>query len=79
MNTPTVTGVQVSVGGNASAEILPGDTRQLSATAVSSDGTRIDVTSVAEWKSSNPAAATVSSAGVVTAVTEGGAECLRHP
>ena len=74
VNTPTVTGVQVSVGGNASTEILPGDTRQLSATAVSADGTRIDVTSVAEWKSSNPAAATVSSVGVVTAVTEGGAD-----
>jgi hypothetical protein len=74
VTTPTVTGVQVSVGGNASTELLPGDTRQLSAAAVNSDGTKIDVTSVAEWKSSNPAAATVSSAGVVTAVSEGGAD-----
>jgi hypothetical protein len=74
VNTPAVTGVQVSVGGNASSELLPGDTRQLSAAAVSSDGTRIDVTSVAEWKSSNSAAATVSSTGVVTAVSEGGAD-----
>jgi hypothetical protein len=71
---PTVTGLQVSIGGNASAELLPGDTRQLSASAVSSDGSRIDVTAVAEWKSSNPAAATVSPAGVVTAVSEGGAD-----
>jgi hypothetical protein len=74
VNTPTVTGVQVSVGGNASTELLAGDTRQLSAAAVNSDGTRVDVTSVAEWKSSNSAAVTVSSAGVVTAVSEGGAD-----
>lgn len=71
---PAITGVQVSVGGNASTELLPGDTRQLAASASSSDGSKIDVTALAEWKSSNPAAATVSPAGVVTAVSEGGAD-----
>lgn len=71
---PTVTGVQVSAGGTAATELPPGDTRQLSASAVSSDGSRIDVTSGAEWKSSNPAAATVSATGLVTAVSEGGTD-----
>ena len=68
---PSVSGVQVSVGGNATTELLAGETRQLAAAAVNSDGSRIDVTNVAEWKSSNSATATVSTAGVVTAVTEG--------
>lgn len=62
----TVAGVTVT--GSAPAV---GTTSQLTATAMMSDGTSQDVTSQASWQSSNAAAATVSSSGIVTAVGAG--------
>ena len=50
-----------------------GATSQFTATAVYSDGSTGDVTSLASWTSSNSAVATVSSAGVVTGVAPGAA------
>jgi uncharacterized protein YjdB len=46
-------------------------TSQFKATATMSDGTTQDVTSLAVWSSSNTADATVSVAGVVTAIAPG--------
>jgi len=67
----TVTGVRVGAAGNASTSIAPGDTLQLFALADSSDGTASDVTNLATWQSSNPAVATVSPSGLLTAAAEG--------
>jgi uncharacterized protein YjdB len=50
-----------------------GGTSQFAATAVYSDGSAVDVTSLASWTSSNSAVATVSSGGVVTGVAPGAA------
>lgn len=50
-----------------------GGTSQLTATANYSDGSEGDVTSLASWRSSNTAVATVSSGGVVTGVAPGAA------
>ena len=69
--TATVTAVLVSVAGNASSLLAPGETRQLVATASQSNGTTIDVTTLATWRSSSPGTATVSPSGVVTAAAEG--------
>jgi hypothetical protein len=71
---PTTSAVQVRATGDASQPLEPGQTRQLTATATLSTGTTSDVTSQASWLSSAPAVATVSAAGVVTALTEGDAE-----
>jgi uncharacterized protein YjdB len=57
----TVTGAAPAVGSAV----------QFTATAMLSDGTTQDVTSVAAWQSSDPSAATVSSTGVVTAMAAG--------
>src|SRR5262245_45301016 len=67
----TVTEVRVGAAGNASTTLAPGDKLQLFAQAVSSDGTVSDVTNAALWQSSNPVAATVSPAGLLTAAAEG--------
>jgi hypothetical protein len=72
--TVTVTGVQVTVAGGASASLAPGETRQLVATATRSDGANVDVTSTASWQSSSTSIATVSPSGLVTAVAEGTAD-----
>jgi hypothetical protein len=70
--TPTVTAVQVRPSsGDATAPLAPGDTRQLVATAMQSDGRSIDVTGQATWTSSAPAIATISASGLVTAIAEG--------
>jgi hypothetical protein len=69
--TVTVTSVQVGISGGASATPMPGETRQLFAVAAQSDGTTMDVTNLATWQSSNPAAATVSPSGLVSAAAEG--------
>jgi Big-like domain-containing protein len=69
--TVTTTAVQVAVEGNGSRTLYPGETRQLIATATRSDGTALTVTSQATWQSSNPTAATVSTAGLLTAAAEG--------
>src|SRR5690349_15769017 len=72
--TPTTSTVQVRATGDASGQLEPGQTRQLAATATLSTGTTSDVTQQATWLSSAPGVATVSSAGLVTAVAEGEVE-----
>jgi hypothetical protein len=68
---PAVTQVQVGVSGNAPAQLVPGESRQLFAQGTQSNGTVIDVTNLATWQSSNPAVATVSGSGQVSAASEG--------
>jgi hypothetical protein len=70
----TVTQVQVGVSGNGSTQLAPGETRQLFAMAVGGSGTSNDVTNSATWQSSNPALATVSNTGLLTASAEGSVE-----
>jgi hypothetical protein len=60
----------VAVSGIASLSNI-GQTVQLTATATFSDGTTQNVTATATWQSSNSSVATVSSGGLVTAVTSG--------
>ena len=48
-----------------------GQTSQLTATATFSDGSTQNVTALVTWQSSNAASATVSSSGLVTALTSG--------
>ena len=67
----TVTAVQIGIAGNATATVVPGDTRQLFAMAAQSDGTSVDVTNLATWQSSAPGSVTVSPSGLVTAAAEG--------
>jgi hypothetical protein len=69
--TPTTTGVQVRASGDASGPLDAGQTRQLVATATQSTGSTADVTQQATWQSSVPGVATVSSTGLVTALSEG--------
>jgi uncharacterized protein YjdB len=63
VNTVTVTGAAPAVGATA----------QYSAVANLANGTTENVTTTATWSSSNPAIATVSSTGLVTAVAAGSA------
>lgn len=72
--TPTTSTVQVRATGEASGPLEAGQTRQLAATATLSTGSTSDVTQQATWQSSAPGVATVSPAGLVTAVAEGEAE-----
>lgn len=60
----------LSVTGTAPS-VSASPTSQFKATATMSDGTTQDVTSLAVWSSSNTADATVSAAGVVTALAPG--------
>ncbi len=69
-NSPTL--ISVTLTGNLAT--LIGQTSQLAATANYAKGTTQDVTSQATWTSATPAIATVSSTGLVTAVTAGVAE-----
>jgi Bacterial Ig-like domain (group 2)/Viral BACON domain len=71
MTVPTVTTVTVGVAGNAAPTIAPAATLQLWAVATYTDATSSDVTNTAQWKSSNPAIATISRDGIVSATTEG--------
>ena len=64
----TVTGVTVSP---ASAGVATGQTTKLSANAVLSDGTKIDVSKVVAWTSSTSATAAVNPLGVVTGLSGG--------
>ena len=78
-NTPTApavttTSVTVTTAANAPATLAPGETRQLVATSVQSNGATVDVTNIAAWQTSAPAIAVVSPAGVLTAVAEGGSD-----
>ena len=59
-----VTGISLN---STSASLRVGETQQLTATVVPADATNQNVS----WSSSNPAIATVSSAGLVTAIGEG--------
>lgn len=65
---PTLASIAVSP---ASPSIMAGSTQQFAAIATYSDGSKVDVTATATWNSSNPAAATVSAAGLATAVAAG--------
>lgn len=67
---PTVT--RVTVGGGSTGN--PGQTIQMSATALYSDGNTRTVTQEATWSSGNTAVATVTAAGAVTFVALGEAE-----
>ena len=58
----------IAVTGNSPAV---GTTSQLTATATLSSNSTQDVTSTSTWTSSNPAIATVSASGLVTAVGSG--------
>jgi Bacterial Ig-like domain (group 2) len=66
--TPTVSGVVVTGNGAFTSK---NQTSQLTATANLSDSTHQDVSTIAAWSSSNPAVASVSSTGLVTAVSFG--------
>lgn len=57
----------------ASASVSVGSTAALTATGSYSDGSKVALASGVSWASNNPAAATVSSAGVVTGVAAGSA------
>jgi Bacterial Ig-like domain (group 2)/Viral BACON domain len=72
--TPTTSAVQVRASGDATGPLEAGQTRQLVATATQSTGATSDVTQTATWLSSAPGVATVSPAGLVTAVGEGQVE-----
>lgn len=70
VSVPVIDSVAVSP---ASVSLAKGRTQQLSAAAVYSDDSNQDVTGVATWTSSDPNVATVTVAGLVTAVTVGSA------
>jgi len=55
----------------ATASIAKGTTRQFTATVTMSDGSQQNVTSAADWTSSNPTTATIDSAGLATGVAAG--------
>ncbi len=57
--------------GSPDMSIPVGATQQLSLTGLFNDGSTQDLSLTANWQSSNPAVATISSRGVVTAVTGG--------
>ena len=57
----------VAIGGNTALGAI-GETSQLTANAVFSDGTTDDVTAVASWETTDPQIAVVSTAGVLTAM-----------
>jgi len=67
----SATSVTVNTAGNASTTLAPGETRQLQATAAQSNGTTLDVTSLASWLTAPAGIATVSPSGLLTAVAEG--------
>jgi len=68
---PTLQTVELSAPG---ATLPKGTSRQLVATGRYSDGTAADVSTRATWSSGAPAIATVSGAGLVSAVSVGSAE-----
>jgi hypothetical protein len=73
-STPPASGSVVNVTVTpSSASLEPGATVQLTATATDANGHTVPDVSFT-WSSTNPAVATVSSSGVVTAVSEGAAE-----
>jgi len=69
---PAVVVQSLQVGGSGTLDA--GESRQLSALAVRSDGSSSDVTTAATWQSSAPSIVSVSAAGRITAVAEGTAD-----
>lgn len=65
---PTLSSILVT---SAAASLFAGQTSQMTATGVYSDGTSQDVTSQVLWTSSNQLFATVNASGMVTAVAKG--------
>jgi hypothetical protein len=70
----TTTSVNVATAANAPTTLAPGETRQLIATSVQSNGATVDVTNQAAWQTSASAIAVVSPTGLLTAVAEGGVD-----
>jgi Big-like domain-containing protein/ASPM-SPD-2-Hydin domain-containing protein/carboxypeptidase family protein len=70
--TITVTAATLqSIAVTGSASVAVGSTAQFTATGTFSDASKQNITGTATWNSSNPAAVTVSSAGVATGVAVG--------
>ncbi|WP_310597746.1 beta strand repeat-containing protein [Aeromonas aquatica] len=71
----TVTNATLNAGGLAIStpplSLAAGQSSQLAANGTYSDGTTINVTANVQWSSDNPAVATVSQAGLITAVNPG--------
>ncbi len=67
-NTPTLQSITVSPSEPA---LLVGQSQQLSATALYSDGSNKDVTTNVAWSSSDPTVASVNATGMVQANTQG--------
>jgi len=72
--TPTPSTITAVIVAGISAGLGVGQSVQLTASVVRSDGTRSDATTSATWQSSDAAVATVSTAGLLTAIGFGDAE-----
>ncbi len=72
VSAPAATITSVTVSGSSSLTV--GQTSQLTATANLSNGANQSCTTTATWQSSNTSVATVSSAGMVTAIAAGDAD-----
>ena len=59
-----------------SVSVSNGSTQQFTATATNADNSTHDITSSASWSSSNPAAVSVSSGGLATAIAPGGSAVI---
>src|SRR5262245_15624264 len=69
--TPPSVATVVSIVISGPNPIEPGEMRQFSATARLSDGTSQDVSSTVSWRTSNAATLSVTTGGLVTALTAG--------
>jgi hypothetical protein len=69
--TATPTGSVTSVAVTGPMSLAPGQTAQFTATATLSDGTRRNCTAASKWSSQSASVATVSAAGLVSAVVPG--------
>ena len=76
MATPTPTSSLESIGVTAKASgwLAIGETEQLVATAIYSDGSSADITDQATWSSYYPGVAAVNNAGLVTGLSAGTVE-----
>ncbi|MCL9781993.1 Ig-like domain-containing protein [Vibrio sp. S4M6] len=64
--------IQIATKSGGSIDVIAkGQSDQLVATGVFSDGTTVDLTQVVSWKSSNSSIATVSDSGLVTGLKDG--------
>jgi hypothetical protein len=68
---PTVQTITIGGGGSGTSALTVGQTRQLKASARLSDGSEYDITLLATWSSDNGDVATVTPAGLVTAMGAG--------